>query len=306
MYGIVPIIQVYIVIFQTYFQQLVAILKLKQNRSQISIGNGSIEIIYRIAQTYLGSKSLIVSPTFSEYSKACTINSHTLKFCRREDLMIEIDNFQPDLVWLCNPNNPDGACFNRKELQVILYTYPQVTFIVDQSFIDFTLQETLAAESVFEFPNLVLIYSLTKRYTIPGLRIGYVIASGSTIMKLDRYKIPWSVNTLAIEAGKYIITQKKDNFFNLEAWLAETNRFQNEIDRIGIFETVPTHTPFFLVKLLKGKADELKDFLLKNGLLIRNANNFDYEECELIRLNTLTESENNLLIEKLIEWKRTL
>jgi threonine-phosphate decarboxylase len=274
--------------------------------TQISIGNGSIDIIYRVAQAYRSTKSLIVSPTFSEYSKACTLNEHTVQLCCRENLSINIDTFQPNLVWLCNPNNPDGTCFNRKELQVILYTYPQVTFIVDQSFVDFTLHETLTAKSVSEFPNLVLIYSLTKRYTIPGLRIGYVIASESTIVHLDRYKIPWSVNTLAVEAGKYILTQKQDNSFNLKAWLTETIRFQNEIERIGIFETRATHTPFFLVKLLKGKADELKDFLLKVGILIRNANNFDYEGCELIRLNTLTELENNLLIEKLIEWKHTL
>ncbi len=289
-------------------ESLKAILSEKQasKPTQISIGNGSIDIIYRIAQAYRGTKSLIVSPTFSEYSKACTLNEHTVQLCCRENLSIEIDTFQPNMVWLCNPNNPDGTCFDRKELQVIFYTYPQTTFIVDQSFVDFTLQETITAKSVSEFPNLILIYSLTKRYTIPGLRIGYVIASESTIVQLDRYKIPWSVNTLAVEAGKYILIQKQDNSFNLKAWLAETIRFQNEIDRIGIFETKATHTPFFLVKLLKGKADELKDFLLKEGLLIRNANNFDYEDSELIRLNTLTEPENNLLIEKLIEWKRTL
>lgn len=273
--------------------------------AQLSIGNGSIEIIYRIAQAYRGQRSLIVSPTFSEYSKACTINEHEIRLCSQENLPMEMNNFQPDLVWLCNPNNPDGFCFEVKDLQDYFNQYPKITFIIDQSFIDFTLQPTLSAKAILEFSNLILMHSLTKRYNIPGLRVGYVISSEPTIKQLDRYKIPWSVNTLAIEAGKYILNQK-DNSFDLETWLTETDRFQAEINKVGIFEAMPTQTPFFLVKLLKGKATDLKEFLLSQGLLIRDASNFNYEKDELIRLNTLTASENNLLIEKLIEWKHTL
>lgn len=275
------------------------------NPSQLSIGNGSIEIIYRIAQTYRGSKSLIVSPTFSEYSKACTINEHEIKRCRREKLMNDIADFKPDLVWVCNPNNPDGYCFNLDELRALFYKYPHVMFIIDQSFVYFTLQPTPVASSILEFPNLVFIYSLTKRYNIAGLRLGYVISSQSIKLQLDRYKIPWSVNTLAIEAGKYILHQK-DNSFNLKAWLVETVRFQNEINKIGIFKSLPTQTPFFLVILRNGKANDLKAFLLKSGILIRDASDFENNTIEMIRLNTLSVYENNLLINKLIEWKHNL
>ncbi|MDP4239400.1 MAG: aminotransferase class I/II-fold pyridoxal phosphate-dependent enzyme [Bacteroidota bacterium] len=279
--------------------------KCRMTTSCFSTGNGSIDIIYRIAQANHGKKSIIVSPTFSEYSKACEVNGHEIKRCYREDLLIEIDKFQPDLVWICNPNNPDGYCYNKNELQVAFYTYPQVTFIVDQSFADFTLQETLAATAICEFPNLILLYSLTKRHTIPGLRIGYVTASEPMIRQLDKYKIPWSVNTLALEAGKYILT-RKDSSFDLKGWLTETFRFQQEINRIGVFETLPTQTPFFLVKLLKGTAVDLKDFLLKGGILIRDATGFENNGTEMIRLNTLSIDQNNLLIDKLRTWKQDL
>jgi len=209
------------------------------------------------------------------------------------------------MVWICNPNNPDGYCCDRKELQALFYTYPQVTFILDQSFVEFTLQETPAAESVLEFKNLILIYSLTKRYTIPGLRVGYVVASKCTISKLDKFKIPWSVNTLAIEAGKYTLN-RQDTSFDLTSWLAETIRFQREIDRIGIFKTQPSHTPFFLVEILKGKVADLKDYLLSDGILIRDASNFEYYGKEIMRLNTLSRQQNDLLIKKLRTWKKNL
>jgi len=277
----------------------------KVNPSQVSTGNGSVEIIYRVAQAFHGRKSIIVSPSFSEYSKACVVNGHSVLHCYRENLLVEIDKYQPDLVWLCNPNNPDGYCFDRKELQAALYTYPQVTFVIDQSYVDFTLQETLPATSILEFPNLILLHSLTKRYAIPGLRIGYVLAQEPIIRQLEQFTIPWSVNTLAIEAGKYILN-RPDTSFDLEFWLSETTRFQQEINRIGIFKTWPTHTPFFLVEILEGKTCSLKDYLLSEGILIRDATNFDYNGKEMMRLNTLSKDQNDLLVTKLRIWKQKL
>ena len=277
----------------------------KVNPSQVSTSNGSVEIIYRIAQAFHGRKSIIVSPSFSEYSKACIVNRHSVLHCCRENLLVEIDKYQPDLVWLCNPNNPDGYCFDRKELQAALYTYPQVTFVIDQSYVDFTLQETLPATSILEFPNLILLHSLTKRYAIPGLRIGYVLAQEPIIRQLEQFTIPWSVNTLAIEAGKYILN-RPDTSFDLEFWLSETTRFQQEINRIGIFKTWPTHTPFFLVEILEGKTCSLKDYLLSEGILIRDATNFDYNGKEMMRLNTLSKDQNDLLVTKLRIWKQKL
>ena len=279
--------------------------KLAVNTSQISIGNGSIDIIYRIAQAFRGKRTIIVSPTFSEYSNACLVNDHTVLLCYRDNLLIEIDKFQPDLVWICNPNNPDGYCYDQKELQVLFYTYPQVTFILDQSYVEFTLHETLAANAVHEFKNLMLIYSMTKRYTIPGLRIGYVIACKFIISKLDNFKIPWSVNTLAIEAGKYLLNLQ-DTSFDLTSWLAETTRFQQEINRIGMYKCLPSDTPFFLVEIHKGKTSDLKGFLLSEGILIRDATNFGYSNKEFMRLNTLSKEQNDLLLEKLRIWKQNL
>ena len=281
--------------------------KIAVNPSNISIGNGSIDIIYRIAQCYQGSNSVIVSPTFSEYSKACHLNNHTVIQCKTANIENNLEHCKPDLVWLCNPNNPDGNCMVINYMKELLEAYPQVTFIIDQSFEEFTLSETLAADSVLNYSNLVLIYSLTKRYAIPGLRIGCVVSCESTISKLEHYRIPWSVNTLAIEAAKYLLEQNEKNLFELNTWISESLRFQNEINKIGIYKTVPSTTPFFIVELIHGKAAELKRFLLKSGLLIRDANNFEYENYgELIRLNTLTEVENNALIDKLTEWKYTL
>jgi len=118
-------------------------------------------------------------------------------------------------------------------------------------------------------------------------------------------KIPWSVNTLAIETGKYILNMQ-DTTFDLKSLLNEKYRFQKEINRLDIFNAQDTHTPFFLVEILKGKTCDLKDFLLTEGILIRDATSFENNGKEIMRLNTLSKDQNDLLITKLNIWKLNL
>jgi Histidinol-phosphate/aromatic aminotransferase and cobyric acid decarboxylase len=278
--------------------------KLSLKNEQLTMGNGSVEIIYRIAQAHQNKKSLIVSPTFSEYAKACELNNHKIKTCAFDKLDENILDFQPDLVWICNPNNPNGYFINNSTLTNLFAINKNTIFIIDQSFIQFCRLPGLENSDINKFKNIILIYSLTKRYSIPGLRLGYAVSDENIMNRLNRFTIPWSVNSLAIEAAKYIFGNK-DNF-DIDEWLLETDRFRKQIDALGIFETKPGVTPFFLVKLLRGKAADLKEFLLNDGLLIRNANNFETNGNEFIRLITLGKQDNNKLINKLSEWKSSL
>jgi Histidinol-phosphate/aromatic aminotransferase and cobyric acid decarboxylase len=278
--------------------------KLSLKKEQLTIGNGSVEIIYRIAQAYQNMKSLIVSPTFSEYAKACELNNHKIKTCTFDKLVENILDFQPDLVWVCNPNNPNGYFIDNSTLTNLFAINKNTIFIIDQSFIQFCRLPGLENSKINKFKNIILIHSLTKRYSIPGLRLGYAVSDEKIMNLLNRFTIPWSVNSLAIEAAKYIFGNK--DYFDIDKWLIETDRFRKLIDSMDIFETQPGVTPFFLVKLLRGKAADLKEFLLKDAVLIRNANNFDTNGTELIRLNTLSKEDNNILINKLSEWKSSL
>lgn len=278
--------------------------KLKLKKEQLTIGNGSIEIIYRIAQAHQNKKSLIVSPTFSEYAKACELNNHKIGTCAFDNLNETINSFHPDLIWICNPNNPNGYFIDNSILINLFAINKNTIFIIDQSFIEFCKLQGLDSLAVNEFENIILIQSLTKRYSIPGLRLGYAISCEKIMDRLNRFAIPWSVNSLAIEAAQFILN-KQDNF-DINEWLLETERFRKSIDSLGIFETQPGATPFFLVKLLQGKAANLKEFLLEDGILIRDANNFEANETELIRINTLSKEDNNLLINKLSIWKSSL
>lgn len=272
------------------------------NEENIVVCNGSVEAIYLIAQNYAGCQSIIVSPTFSEHADACKLYNHQVKKVNRKLLLQELDTNSPNLCWICNPNNPDGFCYSSSELLSLIERFPETIFVIDQAYWQFTQKEPLATNLVLKHPNLILIHSLTKRYAIPGLRIGYLYASAEIVLGINSYKQPWSVSTLALEAAKFIITSNKDEF-SLNEWLRVTDEFQNALADLDVLEIYPSETPFFLVKLLVGKASELKSFLLERGLLIRDATNFDLLEGEFIRINTLDEASNKLLINTLHQWK---
>jgi threonine-phosphate decarboxylase len=275
------------------------------NASQILVCNGSTEAFYLIANAFSGKKSLIVTPTFSEYADACRIHRHTVYQCSHQSLQKEIESQKPHLVWICNPNNPDGYCYTQIELTQLLTAYPQITFVIDQAYMEFSTIDTNMIPNIQQCSNLIVVQSLTKRYAIPGLRLGYILSGQSTIKHIEKYKMPWSVNTLAIEAGKYVL-EMPDNHFKLEAWLKESDMLQQKINNLSNFSVIKSHTPYFLVKLNSGTASGLKSFLLKEQILVRDATNFEGLQGEYIRICALSTDLNNLLLSNLKIWSRSI
>lgn len=273
--------------------------------NQLLICNGSTEAFYLIANTFSGSQSLIVSPTFSEYADACRMYNHSVRHTDCRNLNSDIKTAKPDLVWICNPNNPDGHCFEATEIKQLLSNFPDSIFVIDQAYIHFTQQQVCMVNEIENHSNVIVIQSLTKRYTIPGLRLGYLMASETIITRMSQFRMPWSVNSLAIEAGKFILENDNDEF-HLAGWLCECKILRNKIDSFECFNIVPSQTPYFLVKLNNGKASDLKAFLLKHKILVRQATNFEGLEGEYIRICTLSKEKNELLINKLNQWNLSI
>lgn len=276
---------------------------LSASASELLITNGSIEGIYLIAQAFSGATSLLLQPGFSEYEKACRLNSHTLYFSTSVTITNDIWTYQPDLVWLCTPNNPDGATFSTGFLETLTEEFPDTLFLFDVSFREFCLQPQPDKQFIAKHPNSLLLYSFTKRYAVPGLRMGYVYSNADLITKISRFAIPWSVNTLAAEAIGFFLNNYNDHF-DLKAWLEEKEHFTAAIESIGGFECMASNTPFFLVRLLKGTSKELKQFLLSKKILVRDASGFFNNGHQYIRLLTLDRSRNQLLIHNLQEWQQ--
>lgn len=266
---------------------------------QVCVTNGATEAIYLIAQVFQGRISAVLGPTFSEYADACRVHRHKVKPFYSLDALPE----DAELVWICNPNNPTGEVRNKEDLKALVDSHPDKLFIFDQSYEYFTLKSLLGIKEAASFPNVILLHSMTKQYAIPGLRVGYFTASEGLIDDVRCRRMPWSVNSLAIEAAKYLLEEGDGISADIPQLLAERERLTNLLLATGMLEIWPTDTHYMLIKLRMGKAAVLKDFLAVNhGILIRDASNFEGLDERFFRIATQTPEENDKLVKAISEW----
>jgi len=269
------------------------------------ITNGTTESIYLLAQACAGQTSAIVIPSFSEYEDACRIHGHELMFIEWDDLKTGVDDAVgklPGLLWLGNPNNPTGAVFPRVE--ALLSNHPHTLFVIDEAFIGFTRTISSSVALADRYPNLVIMRSLTKSFAIPGLRLGYIVAAGEIIKKLQTLKMPWSVNVMALEAGHFIFDHYASIGVPLDHLLQDKESFVLQLRQSGI--TIgESHTHFFLCETPQGDAQSLQQYLWDGyRILIRDAGNFRGLGSRHFRLATLAPHQNRLLINALEKWQR--
>ena len=266
---------------------------------QVCVTNGATEAIDLIAQVFQGRISAVLGPTFSEYADACRVHRHKVKPFYSLDALPE----DAELVWICNPNNPTGEVRNKEDLKALVDSHPDKLFIFDQSYEYFTLKSLLGIKEAASFPNVILLHSMTKQYAIPGLRVGYFTASEGLTDDVRCRRMPWSVNSLAIEAAKYLLEEGDGISADIPQLLAERERLTNLLLATGMLEIWPTDTHYMLIKLRMGKAAALKDFLAVNhGILIRDASNFEGLDERFFRIATQTPEENDKLVKAISEW----
>ncbi|HBK29771.1 MAG TPA: L-threonine-O-3-phosphate decarboxylase [Parabacteroides sp.] len=270
--------------------------------AEILVTNGSITAFYLIAQTWAGKHSAIFIPSFAEYEDACRLHGHRLTFFKNLSPLSGLSLKGVDLCWICNPNNPDGKLIQRPDMLEWVEGHPDTLFVIDQVYADFCMEHLLDLEDIHRHPNLILIQSISKLHKIPGARIGYVAASEELIASIQARLIPWSVNSLAVEAGKYTLLHPELFALPLRQWLDEARRLQRRIGELGV-DVYPSSVPFFLNKLPRGmSAGRLKAFLWERGILIRDASNFRGLDSSYFRLSTQSPEENDRLVETLRDY----
>lgn len=260
-------------------------------------GNGATELFYMVAHAFAGSRTLLPIPSFTEYQDACGLYDHHLVFLQEPDLCHLPDD--GNLMFICNPNNPDGRIWTESEVRNLLDTYPDMVLVVDESFIWFAPEAKSAVPLLKEYCNLLVVRSMTKCYAIPGLRLGYLLGDERLIEFIGCFGQPWSVNALAIEAGKYLLQHGEEGLPDASALLERQSVFAGKIAEIQGFRPQPSHTSFFLVET-DYDVTRLKEYLLtRHGVLIRDASNFKGLNNHYFRVNTLTDERNQLLLDGL-------
>jgi threonine-phosphate decarboxylase len=247
----------------------------------VIVTNGATEAIYLVAQAFRYCYDLI-TPSFSEYADALTM------FPPRSE---------QTSIWLCNPNNPTGDVLSKDDIYTMAQSHNLV--IIDQSYEDYTHAPMLSAREAIEMGKVIQLHSLTKAYGVPGLRIGYITASARLTKEIRQFLRPWSVNALAIEAGKYLLTHGS----KLKPDLKEARRLAQRLRTMNNISVNESHTNFMLCEIHPHTAAELKDYLAKeHGILIRDASNFEELTPHHFRIAAQTPAENDALVAAIKEF----
>ena len=276
--------------------------KLGVKENTVMVTSGANEAIYLIAQLYKGWSSIIPQPTFSEYEDACRMFNHIISY----DVKDEFDVLPKDRIyWICNPNNPTGNVLVKGMLNHIVRNHPRYLYVIDQSYADYTLRPMLKPSEMVDCYNLMLIGSLSKKYCIPGLRLGYVFSSPIIIDRLRQIRQPWSVNAMALEAGKYVLSNHVQMIPDLKEYLMEAQRLCQELADIDGIKVLKTDTNFMLVFIEFAEVLELKNWLIHHhGILIRDASDFRGLDSHYFRIVTRTEKDDNQLVAAIREFKK--
>jgi len=272
---------------------------------EVCVTNGATEAIYLIAQAFRGANTAIFQPTFSEYADACRMHGHRVTALFMLPTEKEQYRLPSDIrmLWLCNPNNPTGRVVRKEELKRLIEQNPKVCFVIDQSYEFFTLSPLFTAEEAAEYSNVLLLHSMTKRYAMPGLRLGYVTGCAGLLERLRMNRMPWSVNQLAVQAGMYLLTHPNEAPVDIVAYLEETNRLRERLQALGTMAVSAPETQLTLVCLRFGKALALKEYLAnQHGILIRDASNFEGLDERFFRIAAQTPEENERLVDAIKRW----
>ena len=263
---------------------------------EVLVTSGATDAIYLIAQTLRDEKSFAVKrPTFSEYADACRMYGY------------EEAPKAGAIRWLCNPNNPTGELHTTDTIKVLSRRHHWL--IIDQSYEDYTWERLwvgspmgmplLSAQAAIDMQNVIVIHSMTKRFAIPGLRLGYIIAPSTVIDRLRANYRPWAVNALAIEAGRWLLDHD-DPYYRekMKLLLSQAKYLQERLRGIFGIHVYPSSTNFILCSIQQSTAAELKEYLLaQHGFLIRDASNFEgLKDCHF-RIATQLPEFNDELVE---------
>jgi len=280
----------------------------------IIVGNGSTEFIYSIPLTFKPQKALIVTPAFSEYEKGLRLAGAKVSYFQtdeKEDFSIDIARLCKrlregfDIVCFCNPANPTGVLTSKDELcRAIACAGKTGTLaVIDEAFIDFEEEESVKKE-ILRFSNLIVLRSMTKFFGIPGLRIGYVIASAPCIAKIRKIKAPWTVNSLGQKVAAYAFSDR-DYIRDTRQYVTNEREFLtaalNEIPGLKPYESAANYILVFMDSRIGLNSTELKDHLSWEGILIRDCSTFQGMGDRYFRVAVKKHEQNMILIEKL-KW----
>jgi histidinol-phosphate aminotransferase len=276
--------------------------------SQIFLGNGSDEIIDLLFRAFCepGKDNIIICPpTYPMYEVNANINNIEIKsapllpdFQLNVAHIEQLVNDNTKIIWICSPNNPTGNSLDRIDIETILNHFNGIV-VVDEAYINFSKQKSFA-QSLIDYPNLVVLQTLSKAWGLAGLRVGMCFASEAIVGYLNKVKAPYNISLVAQELvlkALEEVGQVNDmiqHLVDMRIALAEVLASMPHVEKV-----YPSDTNFLLVKI--PNASKLYQYLCTKGIIVRDRSSLP--NCaDSIRITVGNEQENTLLVDAMVEW----
>ena len=275
----------------------------------IFLGNGSdecIDILYRALCNPGKDNVIICPPTYGMYEVSANINDVEI---RRAQLL---DNFQLDLIhletlvdantkiiWLCSPNNPTGNSLDREDVEIVLNNFPGLV-VIDEAYINFSRHRSFTQE-LSEYPNLLVMQTLSKAWGLAALRVGMAFASQEIIEVMNKIKPPYNINQASQELVLKALEEVGQVNDMIRAIVQQRDMLIAELGKLPIVQRIyPSDANFFLAKVDDARATY--EYLLSKGIVVRDRSKV--ELCEgCLRITVGTERENEILVKSLQEFE---
>ena len=274
--------------------------------NQVTVGNGSNDIIEFVARSFLGPND---SAVYSEHAfavyplvvravGAMGIEVPAKNFSHDLEAMLDSIEENTKLIFIANPNNPTGSFIEQSELLNFLEKVPEeIIVLLDQAYFEYSSFETsdLGFDVLERFPNLVISRSFSKAYGLAGFRVGYSVSSIEIADYLNRVRQPFNANSLALYAAE--IALDDDQFIKK---CLELNFEQKQILFNGLlasgYECLPSRANFISFDCGEDSNDAFNKLLLE-GVIVRSLR--VYKMPNFLRVSVGLPEENLTFLEKI-------
>src|SRR6478735_12269943 len=271
----------------------------------IFLGNGSDECIDLLIRAFCipgVDNIMICPPTYGMYEVSAAINDvkvNKVPLLPNFQLDLEgieegVDDFTK-IIFICSPNNPTANSLNREDIEIILNNYFGIV-VIDEAYINFSSSSTFS-RNLADYPNLVVMQTLSKAWGLAALRVGMAFSSTEIINILNRIKPPYNIN----QASQELVLKALDEVEQVNDMIREIVQQRVELEQSlaglkNVKVVYPSDANFLLVKI--DHARKVYEALLQDGIVVRDRSKVILcDEC--LRITVGTPSENKLLIEAL-------
>lgn len=275
----------------------------------IFLGNGSdecIDVLIRVFCEPAQDNIVIVPPTYGMYEVSANINNVAIrKVPLTPDFQLDLPALEnaidghTKMVFLCSPNNPTGNSLNRKDIGILLNNYFGI-IVIDEAYINFSSQKSFIPD-LEDFPNLVVLQTLSKAWGLAALRVGMAFASDSIISYMNKVKPPYNINQASQDLVLKALEEVDQVNEMIRFLVQERKRLEDVLPGLGcVLKVYPSDANFLLVKVTDAR--DIYQMLLDKGIVVRDRSNVSL--CAgCLRITVGTERENNELIQALAAYQ---